>query len=201
MTLRLLDFVPGLEVRDPALEMLADRIGQGQFAELGNAALGVLKGCLRKELTALLAIDPLAVLGEQWLKGREVMKVARAQRPGEIALVEHTLELKHEAELHVKIDGMGAWPAIPLCVTCKIEFEGVILNVQAGQLRAVALGKVQSKASFKMGPLELLEHEFGELSLPGVVALVPPLKLAEPPHATPPPPPVPPAALARSHRN
>lgn len=155
---------PGLPVA--RVEQAVRKADAGYRAPISKAALvGAIGG--------LLNVPLMDVVLRAWNEGKPFEKYLDPERydPDEvisITLVKHDISSTHRPRIDIVLNGQTV-DSIDFELDVKLTLDGVILQVQDGNIRAVESGRIKGKATLKCENLIVFKRETEAMDLPGTL--------------------------------
>lgn len=163
---------------DSAREALNRKKARSKRGPLGTNALNAgLKQALLNSLD--IALDEL--LGRAWSGWNELRQYADPEQtpPEDINVVtvsNHTISSTHRPSVGVFVHGVEVH-AFEFEVAANLDVQGINLQVQAGEITAIQLGKLKLGGSITLGDRSILEKEAADVDIPVVMRLKEPVPI------------------------
>lgn len=162
----LAELEPGLPVA--RVEQAVRRASTPYTAAIPKAALaGAIGG--------LLNVPLMDVVVRAWNEGRLFEKYLDPDRydPDEVIAVslrQHEITSKHKPKIDIVLNGEKL-ESIDFELELKLTLDGVILQVQGGDVRAIQSGSIKGEGTLKCENLIVFHRETETMDLPGTVKL------------------------------
>jgi hypothetical protein len=175
------DFLPDkAPIADWVQHQLPEMPQAKGLAELApGVAWNTVAEILATKIDELLAMDLARPFVKLWIKHDELQTRAGQAKDGElVALVEHQMTSSHKPRVEVWLSRTRVMN-VELELQLQLRFEGVQLQINAGAVKKVHLGRVFGQTMLAIHGQRVLEQPMGELELPGEVEFSPPVALSE----------------------
>ena len=131
-----------------------------------------LESVMCEKLSEALEIDPRKLLAEAWGKYSLLADAVKQSKSGETVLVpmaEHAV--KSELHPYVEIQFGAFTKKIEFNVILSLKLKGVVVKVEAGEIRAIEAGTCEGSAEVGMADKSIWKHKIKPIPLPGKVKL------------------------------
>lgn len=149
------------------------------FQHLPGARGAVVWGAIGKKLEQttleLLDVDLVDVLAAAWGKYQVLAEYAddRPDQPPathEVSLADHTMSVTFHPTIDVTVEGLGQGSlTFDLKITATVK--GIELTVRRGRVTRLSTGSCQGSVVLELDGVALVDQDFPEVDLPGVVDL------------------------------
>lgn len=161
-------------------EMLRAGIPDAELSALRTQVTSALQGmpfsglesAVCEKLSEALEIDPIKLFAAAWEKYSLLADAAKQSKSGETVLVpmaEHAV--KSELHPYVEIQ-LGAFTKkIEFDVTLSLKLKGVVVKVEAGEIRAIEAGTCEGSGEVGIADQSIWKHKIKPISLLGTMKL------------------------------
>lgn len=133
---------------------------------------GEIESAVREKFAEALEIDPVTLWAGAWQKYSLLSDAVKKSKSGETVLVpmaEHTV--KSVLHPYVEIQWGTFAKKIELEVTLSVKLKGVVVKVEAGEIRAIQAGTCEGSAEVAIARQSIWKHAIKPISLAGTIKL------------------------------
>jgi hypothetical protein len=127
----------------------------------------------RSTVLELLDVDLMDVLVTAWGKYRVLAEYAQDSDGSiahEVSLADHTVAVTFHPTVDVTVEGLGRG-SLTFDLEVAASIKGICLIIRGGRITAVSSGSCSGSVTLELDGTKLVDQEFPEVDLPGVLDL------------------------------
>ena len=156
-------------ISDDEMKALQEQIQGG----LPGMSWASIEKTVWAKLSDTLDVDPINLIAGAWEKYKLLDDAAKRSKSGETVLVplaEHPITLGLHPYVEIVV-GQAVVKKIPFDVTLSLKLKGVIVKVEAGEIRAFEAGTLEGTAELKAVHVSVCKRVIKPIPLPGKIPL------------------------------